>query len=51
MLINDVLEKVDGRSLILQKTKYWGEGGGYLVTMDIEKVFDSSDYDFLVNVY
>ena len=50
MLINDVLEKVDGRSLILQKKKILGGGGGYLVTMDIEKVFDSSDY-FLVNLY
>ena len=23
--------------------------GGYLVTMDIEKAFDSLDYDFLLN--
>ena len=33
----------------MQKTKYWGEGG-YLVTMDTEKGFDSLDHDVLVTV-
>ena len=30
----------------MRKTKYWG----YLVTIDIEKAFDSLDHDFLVTV-
>ena len=38
-LISDIIEVSEKQNI-----------GGYLVTMDIEKVFDSLDHDFLVNV-
>ena len=39
-LISDIIEVCEKQNI-----------GGYLVTMDIEKAFDSLDHDFLVNVY
>ena len=38
-LISDIIEVCEKQNI-----------GGYLVTMDIEKAFDSLDHDFLVNV-